>query len=121
MTAKDSKRNPQTVTTGSVIRMEEPSSKRGQHKSVATVLVPDEFVGGFINFLREYAVVGVAIGFVIGIQAQALMKSLIDSFINPAFSLFFGDKLSQRTFVLHFHGHQGTFSWGAFVYALINF
>jgi large-conductance mechanosensitive channel len=85
------------------------------------VIVPDEFVGGFVNFLREHSVVGLAIGFVIGLQAQLLVKQLVDSFISPAFTLFFGQSLTHRTFTLHFHSHMGTFGWGAFVYGLLNF
>ncbi|PIZ62244.1 hypothetical protein COY17_02750, partial [Candidatus Saccharibacteria bacterium CG_4_10_14_0_2_um_filter_52_9] len=46
---------------------------------------------------------------------------LVDSFINPAFTLLFGQALSQRTFILHWHDRAASFSWGAFVYGLMNF
>ncbi len=125
MAAKKTKSNiekAQDVTTGTPIRFETASSKR-KRKSRATVLVtaPEEFAGGFVDFLRDNAVVGVAIGFVIGLQAQALMKQLIASFIDPAFTLFFGQALSQRAFTLTFNGRAATFTWGAFAYALISF
>jgi large-conductance mechanosensitive channel len=120
MTARTRKRSTRPVTTGSNIRFEEPSSQRGR-KSAADLIGPDQFVGGFINFLREHAVVGLAIGFVIGLQAQTLVKQLVDSFISPAFNLFFGESLVHRDFTLHFHNHAGTFGWGAFVYGLLNF
>lgn len=77
-------------------------------------------VGGFIDFLRDNAVIALAIGFVAGSQAQALVKQLIASFIDPAFQLFFGKLLSSRTVTLHFHSHTAPFAWGAFVYALLN-
>lgn len=114
------KRPHTNLTPGTTIRLEEPNSKRGKKSHVA-VIVPEEFVGGFVNFLREHAVVGLAIGFIIGVQAQALVKQLVDSFISPAFSLFFGEALIHRTFTLHFHNHTGTFGWGAFIYGFINF
>ena len=125
MTAKKTKSNidkVQDVTSGTPIRFEAATSKR-KRKSRATVLVtaPEEFAGGFIDFLRDNAVVGVAIGFVIGLQAQALMKQLISSFIDPAFTLFFGQALSQRSFTLTLHGRSATFTWGAFMYALVGF
>jgi large conductance mechanosensitive channel protein len=111
-----------TVTAGTTIRIEQPKSDRSK-PGIATVVV-QEFnpTAGFLNFLREHAVVGLAIGFVIGLQAQTLVKQLVDSFINPAFQLLIGGQmLSQRSFVLHFHGRAATFGWGAFVYILFNF
>jgi large-conductance mechanosensitive channel len=111
------------VTTGSTIRIEQPKSQRG-HKPKVSVIVgnsTDEFVGGFVDFLREHAVVGLAIGFIIGVQAQTLIKQLVDGFINPAFTLLFGQALSQRTFTLHWHERAANFGWGAFVYGLLNF
>lgn len=127
MTAKSRKRQPaqqmQTITTGTVIRMEEPSSGRGKQKQNPAVVLVQEInpVGGFIGFLREHAVVGLAIGFVVGLQAQELVKLLVASFINPAFQLFFGQALSQRTFVLTWHERAVTFGWGAFAYGLLSF
>jgi len=46
---------------------------------IATILdEPDELVrrqfGGFVNFIREKAVVGLAVGFVIGQQAQGFIN-----------------------------------------------
>lgn len=79
-----------------------------------------EQVGGFVNFLREYSVVGLAIGFVAGAQAQSVVKALIDSFITPAMQLFIrGGRLENRTFYLSW-GNGATFQWGKIVYALIN-
>lgn len=78
-------------------------------------------VTGFVAFLRDYAVVGLAVGFVIGLQAQNLVKQLVSSFIDPAFQLLFGQALSQRAFILHFHDRTASFTWGAFVYGMLNF
>ena len=103
------------------IRFEEPTSRRRRKKSAVDLIVPDQFATGFINFLREHAVVGLAIGFVIGLQAQTLVKSLVDSFISPAFNLFFGQSLQHRVFTLHFHKHYASFGWGFFIYTLLNF
>lgn len=126
MAAKTRKRKPEsqirTVTTGTLLRMEEPSSDRKQKPNPAVVLVHEiNPVGGFIGFLREHAVVGLAIGFVVGLQAQELVKLLVGSFINPAFQLFFGQALSQRTIVLTWHDRAATFGWGGFAYGLLNF
>lgn len=80
-------------------------------------------VGGFVNFLRENAVLSLAVGFVLGTQVQTVVKQLIASFIDPLFQLVFpGNKaLSNRTFTLHFQGRYANFGWGALVYSLIDF
>lgn len=100
---------------------------KGGHKAKVTVLLeqPDNIVrgqvGGFINFLREHAVVGLAVGFIIGQQAQALIKQLVDSFVTPFINLWVGQGLMNRK--ISFYGDQSTidFTWGKFLYALINF
>ena len=79
-------------------------------------------VGGFVNFLREHAVVSLAVGFAIATQAQALIKQLITSFIDPLYALLFNSqKLSSRSTTVHFHGREQAFPWGAFVYTFIDF
>lgn len=95
------------------------TTKRQSHYSV----VPPNPVGGFVEFLRERAVVGLAVGFVLGTQVQTVVKQLISSFVDPMFQLLFsGNKaLSNRTFTLHFDGRHANFGWGAVVYALLDF
>ena len=93
--------------------------------NVAVLLAPDELmrehVGGFVNFIREHAVVGLAIGFVIGTQVQTVVKQLIASFIDPLTKLFIGNTLSEAAVTVHWRGRDAAFGWGAFVYALIDF
>jgi large-conductance mechanosensitive channel len=115
----------QFVTSGSNIRLEPAHSSRGnkQDRQRIVVSVGQDIspVGNFLGFLREHAVVGLIIGFVIGNQVQSLVKQLIQSFLDPLTKLLFGTALSQRTFTLHFHNRDASFSWGAMVYALIIF
>jgi large-conductance mechanosensitive channel len=90
--------------------------------SIATILdEPDEVVkrqvGGFVHFMREKAVVGLAVGFIVGQQAQGLIKQLVDSFINPWLTIIVGSKLQER--VAYVGGEP--FAWGKFVYVFINF
>lgn len=80
-----------------------------------------EQVGGFVDFIREHAIVGVAIGFVFGTQAQGVVKQLIESFITPAINLIMGGaSLDKRTFHLSLFHNSQEFSWGKMVLALIN-
>jgi|GEM_PF-437809 len=121
MAKKSKRQNPGRATnTGGTIRFEIPASSR-QHKQ-QVIITPDIHpVTGFVDFLREHAVVGLAIGFVIGTQVQSLVKQLVSSFIDPLFKLLLGQALSQRTFTLHWHGRAANFGWGSFVYALLDF
>lgn len=118
---KHPKAQTHTLTSGATIRIEEPKSDRGKPSPATVVIQEMNPVGGFVNFLREHAVVGLAIGFVIGVQAQALVKQLVSSFIDPAFQLLFGQALSQRTFTVNFNERVAQFTWGGFAYALLNF
>lgn len=126
MAAKPRKRavnQTQAVTTGTTIRIEQPKSSR-QQKPKITVVMAQELnpVGGFLAFLREHAIVGLAVGFAIATQLQAVVKQLIASFINPLYGLLFnGQQLSTLTVTFHWHGRHEEFGWGAFVYTLIDF
>jgi large-conductance mechanosensitive channel len=114
------------LTAGTTVRMEVPQSSRQRPtrtKQVAAVIVDSDInpVSGFVSFLREHAIVGLAIGFVIGTQVQGVVKQLIASFIDPLFKLLLGQALSQRTFTAHWHTRAASFGWGAFVYGLLDF
>lgn len=113
----------EAVTTGTVIRMESPTSGRKPKPNTAVVVAQEiNPVHGFVGFLKEYAVITVAIGFAIAAQAQVLIKQLSASFIDPMYALFFnGQALSVKTTVISFHGREQAFAWGAFVYSLMNF
>lgn len=110
---------PQIVTPGSPVRLQQPRSYDRQPQP--HYALPEIEVGaGFMQFLREHAVVALAIGFVIATQIQSLAKQLIASFVDPAFKLLFGEALSKRTFTLHFHGRAANFGWGSFIYAVLD-
>jgi large-conductance mechanosensitive channel len=115
----------QVVTNGSNIRLEPAQSQRNgknqKQRIVVSVAQDVSPVSGFLDFLRQHAVVGLIIGFVIGNQVTSIVKQLIASFVNPLTQLLFGTALSNRTFILHFRGKPATFDWGAMVNTLIVF
>jgi large-conductance mechanosensitive channel len=90
---------------------------------VADEVAPKGTMSCFVTFLRERAVVGLAIGFVIGTQVQTVVKQFIASFVDPLFKLLIpGDQaLSTRTWTLGIHGHTADFAWGALLYSLLDF
>jgi large conductance mechanosensitive channel protein len=122
-TKKPASHTTRIVTTGSVVRIEQPKSRRQEKGDLDLVEIVQEVnpASGFFNFLREQAVVGLAVGFIIGTQAQTVVKQLVSSFINPLFTLFFGQAISDRAFSITFHGRTAVFDWGVFIYGLLNF
>lgn len=80
-------------------------------------------IEGFVEFIREQGIVGLAIGFVMGLQAKALVDQFTASFINPLLGLLFNSSqpLSDKTVYLQINSRSATFGWGAFIYAIINF
>lgn len=71
-----------------------------------------------IDFLKEYKVVAVAIAFIMGFAATALIKSLVDNIIMPVITPFIpGGSWKIATFALG----PIVIGWGAFLGELINF
>jgi large conductance mechanosensitive channel len=79
--------------------------------------------GGFATFMREQGVVGLAIGFVMGVQVKALVDQFVFSFVNPILGLILpgGGTLVEKSFSLTLNSKTQKFTWGLFVYQLITF
>lgn len=72
----------------------------------------------FMEFIRKQGVVGLAIGFIVGLATAAVVSSLVKDLINPLIGLIVQTKnLETRAF----HLGKATFSYGAFISALIDF
>lgn len=72
----------------------------------------------FKEFIREYKIVPLAIAFIMGIAATALIKSLVDNIIMPLITPFIpGGAWQTATFSIG----PVAIGWGAFLAALINF
>lgn len=72
----------------------------------------------FMEFLKEYKVIGVAVAFIMGFAATALIKSLVDNVIMPLITPFIpGGAWKDAAFSLG----PIVIKWGAFLGELINF
>ncbi len=102
-----------------VLRLE---SQVERLKALDKVGVRKQF-GGFMNFLREQSVVGLAIGLVLGTQAKILVDQMIASFINPIVGLLLPGQgtLKDKVFTVRWSGKSAVFGWGAFVLSLLTF
>ncbi len=101
---------------------EKPTTRKRRVVAKLSNRTKAEF-GGFVEFIRTQGVVGLAIGFVIGAQAKALVDQMSASFINPLLGLILGNSgdLTKMTLTVDVGSRQAVFLWGAFVFALINF
>lgn len=78
---------------------------------------------GFLNFIREQGVVGLAVGLAIGTAAGASVKSLVDNFINPIVGFLLGGAdLSGIVWEtgLKNNDKELVFGWGAILSSLIT-
>jgi large-conductance mechanosensitive channel len=117
----------QVNTTAGAVRITQPVSARGvttaaQKAAVVVDVVTPKAVDGFMDFLREKAVVGLAIGVVIGTQLKVITDTLNNGFINQLFKLLFnGEALNKQTLDITWHGRTANLQWGAVVYQMISF
>lgn len=74
---------------------------------------------GFVAFVREHGVVGMAIGFMIGAGVQKVVSALVNDLINPLISLLLPNAGDLRTASFEFRGVQ--FLWGDFAATALDF
>ena len=65
------------------------------------------FLQGFVDFVREQGVVGLAVGLVLGVAAKSVVDSLVNNIFNPIVGLFGaggGELGSRYTCLKHVSG-----------------
>lgn len=78
---------------------------------------------GFMNFVREQGVVGLAVGLAIGTAAGATVKAIVDGLINPIVGFILGGndltKLAWHT-GLYRGGKELVIAWGIVANSMIT-
>ena len=97
------------------------SAKAAAAKAKAAAITKGH-AGGFMNFIREQGVVGLAVGLAIGTAAGDTVKKLVQAFIDPIVGLIIGSQqgLQTSSFTVNVFSRSATFAWGAFVSSLIT-
>lgn len=74
---------------------------------------------GFLNFIREQGVVGLAVGFILGGAISKVVTSLVTDIINPILGVILGSarNLSSYSFKIG----SVSIMWGSFVSVMIDF
>jgi large conductance mechanosensitive channel protein len=106
------------------------AAKSGGAKGAATArrhllerLGLSRHVNGFMDFIREQGVIGLAVGLVLGVQVKAVVDQLVASFVNPVIGLLLPGKggLAEKVFTLSVAGKHAVFAYGAFISVMISF
>ena len=78
-------------------------------------------LAGFLSFIREQGVVGLAVGLAIGTAAGASVKVIVDNLINPVVALITqGVDLSEVKTTVELGNGTAVFGWGAIISSLIT-
>lgn len=98
------------------------SEKAAGAKENIAVLAVSKQASGFVDFIRNQGVVGLAVGLAIGTAAGATVKTIVEGFINPIVQFLVGTKSSLEANVWHVElwGRTADFKWGAVVSSLIT-
>lgn len=100
--------------------------KPKQHRSAHVVKAAARGAGGqasgFMKFVREQGVVGLAVGLAIGAEASGLVKVIVSSIITPILDLMVGKGgLENLKWTLNIADRTGVFAFGTLIDALIRF
>jgi large conductance mechanosensitive channel len=80
---------------------------------------------GFMDFIREQGVIGLAVGLTLGTAVTVFVKSIVDNIINPLIGAILpgGTDLTNKYFCLTARGGEcvNKLSWGAVVSNFISF
>lgn len=74
---------------------------------------------GFLDFIREQGVVGLAVGFTLGGAVGKLVASLVADLINPILGLVLGAAGDLKSYYLEVGSAK--IMWGSFTATLIDF
>ena len=76
---------------------------------------PQKAFGGFIEFVRERGVMGLAIGFVLGSAVQKVVTAFVNDLLNPVVGILLGRAENIKDFKV------GAFMIGDFVMVALDF
>lgn len=76
---------------------------------------PKKAFAGFIVFIRERGVMGLAIGFVLGSSVQKVVTAFVTDIVNPFIGIFLGRTDGLKNFAV------GQFLVGDFISTMIDF
>ena len=100
--------------------------RSSSRRAIGTTRVVSSGITGFLEFVREQGVVGLAIGLVLGTAVKSVVDSLVANIINPVVGIALGgngDQLTDKVICLarDAGGCSNQLKWGTFVSTIISF
>lgn len=78
-----------------------------------------EKMKGFLDFIREQGVIGLAVGFILGGSVSKVVSSLVNDIINPALGIVLGVAGDLKDYALVVGNAR--IAWGNFIATVIDF
>ena len=76
-------------------------------------------LAGFMQFIREQGVVGLAVGFILGGAVSKLVSALVEDIINPILGIVLGAAGNLSSYTMQVG--QAQIMWGNFLAVMIDF
>jgi len=95
-----------------VIHILEPERSDGRRINMTT---PKKAFAGFLDFIRERGVMGLAIGFILGSAVQRVVTAFVNDIVNPLVGILLGRADGIKAFAV------GPFLIGDFLSMIIDF
>ena len=105
----------------------ESATRTTTGREVIIVLPPIKAPGwlqGFVDFVREQGVVGLAVGLILGVAAKSVVDSLVQNIFNPLIGLLYGggDFSTRYVCMKTVAGEcQSKLGYGSFLNTVISF
>jgi len=105
----------------------ESATKTTTGREFIIVLPPikaPNWLQGFVDFVREQGVVGLAVGLILGVAAKSVVDSLVQNIFNPIIGLLYGGgDFSTRFHCLKAVGNecQSKLGYGTFLNTVMSF
>ena len=114
--------NAEAQKAAATAKREAAKAKREAVRAKATA-IGGGHAAGFINFIREQGVIGLAVGLAVGVAAGASVKEIVKGFIDPIVGFMLGGAdLSKIVWDTGLKNGNATliFGWGAIASSLIT-
>ena len=95
-----------------VVHILEPERSDGRRINMTT---PKKAFAGFLDFIRERGVMGLAIGFILGSAVQRVVTAFVNDIVNPLVGILLGRADGIKAFAV------GPFLIGDFISVAIDF
>lgn len=118
----DKKPAPKTTKSKVAAAKAKAAQKAAVAKEKKVVLTVNRQASGFVDFIRNQGIVGLAIGIAIGSVATGAVKTIVEGFVSPIVQLLIGthDHLESQVWHVQIWSRTADFKWGSALSSLIT-